>query len=97
MDSLARHINDNSQPAALARLSDKVGGDELGDGLGQIDTVDKDVNCRCQLCAIETTHDVGICRSSWVTTAVSRTIENLLERTALGSLGHVPFENVLPG
>ena len=47
MYSLARDINDNGQPARLAGLGDKVGRDKLGNGLGEVDAVDKDVDCCC--------------------------------------------------
>jgi hypothetical protein len=65
--SLARDIDDNSESSLVARLGHELGGDEFGDWLREVDTVDKDIN-----------------------------IDNLLERSTLGSLGHVPLDNVLP-
>lgn len=65
-NSLARNVNNDREAAALTGLSHELGGDELGDGLREVDAVDEDVN-----------------------------VEDLLERSALRGLGHVPLDNVL--
>jgi hypothetical protein len=43
-DLLARDINDYRESSAIACFGHELGGDELGNGLREIDTVDKDVD-----------------------------------------------------
>jgi hypothetical protein len=43
-NSLARNIDYNGQSPLRTGLSDEIGGQELGDRLGQVDTVDEDVD-----------------------------------------------------
>lgn len=42
--SLARNINDNRESSRLAGLGHEFGSDEFGDGLGEVDAIDKDVD-----------------------------------------------------
>lgn len=45
LDLLARHIHDDAEPPRLASLGHEFRRDEFGDGLGEVDAVDKDVDC----------------------------------------------------
>jgi hypothetical protein len=49
-------------------LGHKLGGNELGDGLREVDAVDENIN-----------------------------VDNLLERSTLGSLCHIPLDDIVPG
>jgi len=64
---LARNINDHCESSAVACFCHEFGSDELGNRLGEVDTVDKDIN-----------------------------VDDLLERSSLGSLLHIPLDNVVP-
>lgn len=66
-DLLARDINDYCESSAIACFGHEFGGDELGNWLREVDTVDKDVN-----------------------------VDDLLEWPSLGSLLHIPLDNVVP-
>lgn len=45
LNSLARNVDDDAQPPVLSSLGDEIGRQELGDRGGQVDAVDKDVDC----------------------------------------------------
>lgn len=45
LNSLARDVDDDAQPPVLSSLGDEIGRQELGNGGGQVDAVDKDVDC----------------------------------------------------
>jgi hypothetical protein len=64
---LARDINDHCESSTVACLCHEFGGDEFGNWLREVDTVDKDIN-----------------------------VNDLLERSSLGSLLHIPLDNVVP-
>lgn len=44
-NSLAGDVDNDGQSSLLSGLGHELGCDELGDGLGEVDTVDKDVGC----------------------------------------------------
>jgi hypothetical protein len=64
---LARDINNYCESSAVACLCHEFGGDELGNWLREVDTVDKDID-----------------------------VDNLLEWSSLGSLLHIPLDDIVP-
>ena len=64
---LARNIDNYCESSAIACFGHEFGGDELGNWLRKVDTVDKDIN-----------------------------VDDLLEWSSLGSLLHIPLDDVVP-
>jgi hypothetical protein len=59
LNSLARNVDDDAQPPVLSSLGDEIGRQELGDRGGQVDAVDKDVDCPVRQVCISVSNKVA--------------------------------------
>lgn len=83
---IATDVDDDAEGSLVAVSRDRLGRDERRDLGGQVDAVDENVDWR-----VET----GSASCVAMEGAYRRTIKDLLERSSLGRLGHVPLDDVL--
>jgi hypothetical protein len=60
LNLLARDVDDDAQSPVLSSLGDEIGRQELGDRGGQVDAVDKDVDCPVRQVDISVSNKVGM-------------------------------------